>query len=292
MLLSNSRLRRGIGRALLYGAVILFVLWIIVPFWFTFVSSISTTKALSAQPWTPVPGDLTISSYKSVLLGETENVSGYGSSRAGARLVPALGRSFIVSLTLVLVNLLLGVLASYGLARFRFRGHKLAFRVIVLSRVVPAIAVVAPLFVVLRTLDLLNTVWALIITYNFFTLPLTILLLRNYFARLPTEVEEAAWVDGAGYLETLRRVALPLAVPAIAATGTLVFLEAWSEFFFALVFTNQLTVPPLLAGFQTLEQFSWPNLAAATVVALIPPLVIALLFQRFIVSALAEGAVK
>lgn len=291
MLPSYSRWRRGIGRALLYGAVILFALWIIVPFSFTLVSSISTTKALSTQPWTPVPGDLTLSNYKSVLLGEVGE-GGYGSSRAGARLLPALGRSFIVSLTLVCVNLLLGVLASYGLARFRFRGHRLAFRAIVLSRVVPGIAVVAPLFVALRALDLLNTVWALIITYNFFTLPLTILLLRNYFARLPTEIEEAAWVDGAGHLETLWRVALPLAVPALAATGTLVFLEAWSEFFFALVFTDQLTVPPLLAGYQTLQQFSWPTLAAATVVALIPPLAVSLLFQRFIVDALAEGAVK
>jgi multiple sugar transport system permease protein/trehalose/maltose transport system permease protein len=157
------------------------------------------------------------------------------------------------------------------------------------TRVVPAIAIVGPFFVFFREVNLLNTPWALVISYNVFTLPLAIIVLKNYFDQLPRSLEEASLVDGASRLQTLYLVVAPLARPGIAAAGVLIFLEAWSEFFYSLVLTNELTVPPLLASFQSAEQFNWNALAAATILAIIPPVVLAMCFQRNVVSALTAG---
>ena len=106
------------------------------------------------------------------------------------------------------------------------------------------------------------------------------------------EIEEAATIDGASRLRTLAVIVAPLAKPGLIAAGLLAFLEAWSEFFFALVLTDSLTAPPVVAGLQSLQQFSWTTLAAATVVTVIPPVIIAVAFQRYIVSGLASGSVK
>ena len=118
-----------------------------------------------------------------------------------------------------------------------------------------------------NVLGILNTPWALIISYNVFTLPLAIMILKNYFDQLPRELEEAAKIDGASRLLTLWLIIVPVAKPGLVAAAVLIFLEAWSEFFYSLVLTNQLTVTPLLAGFQSVQQFNWNSLAAATVMS-------------------------
>ena len=102
----------------------------------------------------------------------------------------------------------------------------------------------------------------------------------------------AAFVDGASRLRTLVLIVVPLARPGLVATGLLVFLEAWSEFFYAVVLTNSLTVPPLLASYVSLQTFTWNSLAAATVVSLLPPIALAVIFQRYIITGLSTGAVK
>ena len=142
---------------------------------------------------------------------------------------------------------------------------------LLVSRVVPAIAIITPFFVLFRVTGLINTPFALIFSYLLFTLPLSIWLLKSYFDALSPEIEEAAMVDGASRLRILWIIVAPLAAPGLIATGLLVFLESWSEFFYANVLTNQLTVPPLLASYNSLQTFSWNTLAAATVLSLIPP---------------------
>jgi ABC-type glycerol-3-phosphate transport system permease component len=191
-----------------------------------------------------------------------------------------------------LSNLIIGGLAGYAYSRYRFRGSRAGYFFLLASRVVPGIAIVVPFFVVFRSIGLINTPWALVLAYNLFTLPLSIWLLKSYFDHLPREVEEAAFVDGAGRLRTIAVIVAPLARPGLVATGLLIFLEAWSEFFYAVVLTNSLTVPPLLASYQSLQTFTWNTLAAATVVSLVPPILLAVVFQRYIVSGLSTGAVK
>lgn len=286
---SWSAVLRRVG---LYLGVVVYLLWTLLPLWFTGVSAVATPKAVTERPWRPIPSGMTAENFRSVLGGSASDGSGMGVSDAGSRLPSALWSSFLVAAAVVAISVSLGVLASYGLVRYRYRASGFVYTMILASRIVPAIAIVAPFFIAFRKAGLLGTELSLIISYNVFTLPLAVVLLTGYFRSLPPSVEMAAEVDGASLFTTLFRVVLPMAKPGIVAAALLVFLEAWSEFFFALTFASDLTVPPVLAGMQTLLQFGWPTLAAATVVSLVPPFVLAVALQKHLVTGLTSGAVK
>lgn len=275
----------------LYAGVLAFAIWILLPVWYLVVSSLITPGQLGIKPFPLVPSSITLDNYAAVLFGNTGG-KGIGSTDMGTRLVPAIGQSLIVSGCLVVLNLLIAGAAAYGLSRYPFRGARVFELSVIATRIVPAIAIIGPFFVAFRVMGVLNTPFALIISYNVFTLPLAIMILKNYFDQLPREIEEAAKIDGATRLQTLWIIIVPIAKPGLVAAGVLIFLEAWSEFFYALVLTNQLTVPPLLAGFQSVQQFNWNALAAATVMSMLPPTVLVLIFQRHVVGALTAGVGK
>lgn len=275
----------------LYAGVLAFAIWILLPVWYLVVSSLITPGQLGIKPFPLVPSSITLDNYAAVLFGNTGG-KGIGSTDMGPRLVPAIGQSLIVSGCLVVLNLLIAGAAAYGLSRYPFRGARVFELSVIATRIVPAIAIIGPFFVAFRVMGVLNTPFALIISYNVFTLPLAIMILKNYFDQLPREIEEAAKIDGATRLQTLWIIIVPIAKPGLVAAGVLIFLEAWSEFFYALVLTNQLTVPPLLAGFQSVQQFNWNALAAATVMSMLPPTVLVLIFQRHVVGALTAGVGK
>lgn len=219
----------------------------------------------------------------------TEVFSTVGVDAKGRLIIPALKNSTFISLVVVAINLVLAASAGYALSRTVNRWTKGFYSVVLVFRVIPALAVVGPFFAFFTALKLTNTPWALIVAYISFTVPLALMTMKNYFDQLPLEIEEAAAVDGANRWTTFLRITLPLAAPGLGATAVLVFLEAWSEFFYALVLTNRLTVTPALASFQSAQNFDWNSLAAATLVSMIPPVVIAVIFQRSIVGALSAG---
>ena len=281
--------RRSLAMSIVfYAGIVLFGLWILLPVWFLVMSSFTTLGQLSVRPFPLIPDQMTLENYYSVLTGSTGDEA-FGSIDVGARLVPAIGQSLLVSSLLVGLNLLIAGWAAYGLSRYPFTGARAFELSVIASRVVPAIAIIGPFFVAFRVFDMLDTPWALLISYNIFTLPIAILVLKNYFDQLPREIEEAAKIDGASRMLTLWIIVVPIAKPGLVAAGVLIFLEAWGEFFYALVLTNQLTVPPLLAGFQSVQQFNWNTLAAATVMSMLPPIVLAFVFQRYVVNALTAG---
>ena len=275
----------------LYAAVVVFALWVLLPVWYLVVSSLITPQQLGSKSFTYFPTSITFDNYLSILTGSTAS-AGFGTTDVGARLVPAIAQSFFVSTVLVVLNLVIAGSAAYALSRYPFPGSRQFELAVIATRVVPAIAIIGPFFVAFRVIGVLNSPWALIISYNVFTLPLAIMILKNYFDQLPREIEEAAKIDGAGRLLTLAIIILPIARPGLVAAGVLIFLEAWSEFFYSLVLTNQLTVPPLLAGFQSVQQFNWNALAAATVISMIPPVLLVMIFQRNVVGSLTAGVGK
>lgn len=281
--------RRSIGATLaIYLSLAVFLVWILLPVWYLVTSSLITPTQLGIKPFPLIPSSITFDNFLSVLGGRTGG-AGIGSIDTGSRLLPAIGQSLFVASVLVATNLVIAGLAAYGLSRYPFRGARAFELAIIATRVVPAIAIIGPFFVAFRVMGVLNTPWALIISYNVFTLPLAIMILKNYFDQLPREIEEAAKIDGATRLQTLWIIIVPIARPGLVAAGVLIFLEAWSEFFYSLVLTNQLTVPSLLAGFQSVQQFNWNALAAATVMSILPPIVLVLIFQRQVVGALTAG---
>ncbi|WP_433087180.1 carbohydrate ABC transporter permease [Dactylosporangium sp. CA-052675] len=290
--------RSRLASAGIYIGFALFLVWILFPLYFTVLSSFMGPSEIGAKPFHWWPHDPTAANYVAIFTGNSAPFSTgkdggiVSSTDAVARLMPAIARSLVVGIVVVASNLVIAGAAGYAFSRYEFRGSRLAYLLLLASRVVPAIAIVLPFFVAFRQLGLLNTSLALIISYNAFTLPLAIWLLKTYFDSVPKELEEAAEVDGASRLRCLLVVVTPIARPGLIAAGLLVFLEAWSEFFYSLVLTNALTVPPVVAGLQNLQQFSWTTLAAATMFTVVPPVLIALAFQRYIVTGLAAGSVK
>jgi ABC-type glycerol-3-phosphate transport system permease component len=296
---------RAVGyKFLLFVFAGFFLIWILLPIWFTVTSSFTLPAQIGEKPARYFPQSPTLDNYR-IVFGippsnqaectpgvDIQSCLGAESNNSVRKLTSAIANSLFVSTVLVILNLILATFAAYGLSRFPFRGSNFIFRATIVSRIVPGIVLIAPIFITLRVLGLLNTPWSLIIAYNAFTLPIAIILLTNYFDQIPRDIEEAAAVDGASRMQILRIILVPLVVPGLIATGVLVFLEAWSEFFFALVLTDALTVSPLLAGFLAMQTFNWTLLSAATVISLIPPVLLVLVFQRYVVSGLTVGAGK
>jgi multiple sugar transport system permease protein len=195
-----------------------------------------------------------------------------------------------------LLALLLGTPAAYALARFRFR--RVPNRDITVwflsQRVLPPVATVIPFYLVMRALGLLDTQLALILINATFVLPFVVVIVRQTFIDLPLELEEAALVDGAGHFGAFWRIALPLALPAIAATGLIIFAFAWNEFLFAITVASReaITIPVQMAGAVDTRGVQFWFMAVRAMIAMIPPVVVALLAQRFIVRGLTLGAVK
>jgi ABC-type glycerol-3-phosphate transport system permease component len=193
------------------------------------------------------------------------------------------------------LSVAIGALCAYALARLQFPGKALILAFVLAISMFPQISIVSPLYLLLRELGLINTYPGLVLPYLTFAMPLTIWLLVGFFRQLPAELEDAALMDGASRLRTLREIILPLAWPGLATTAILTFLYCWNEFLFALSFTlgpERYTVPVAIALFRGQYQVPWGEILAGAVVATVPVAVVVLIAQRRIVAGLTAGAVK
>ena len=218
----------------------------------------------------------------------------YIPSTAG-NLLPAMRNSFVVATLVVILNLLVGVPAAYAMAKIRFRGRSGSVYFILTTRVIPDIALVVPFFLVIKNLGLLDNIMSLVITYLAVTVPFTVFILIQYFEGLPDELDKAARVDGCSRFQTLTRVFLPLAMPSLVAVILFAFLTSWNEFLLALMFTQTAasqTLPIVLASFTSDFTISFSFINAAGLLAIVPPVIVAIIFERYIVSGLTAGAVK
>jgi ABC-type glycerol-3-phosphate transport system permease component len=209
-------------------------------------------------------------------------------------LVPIRNSLVVAGLTTLFV-IPMAALCAYALARMPFRGKRLLLALVLAVSMFPQISIVAPLYLGLRTLGLLNTYPGLVLPYLTFSMPLAIWLLTGFFRHFPRELEEAAMLDGASRFRALRDVVLPVAAPGLASTAILTFLYCWNEFLFALSFTlgpERYTVPVAIALFRGRYQVPWGEVLAGAIVATIPVVVLVLVFQRHIVAGLTAGATK
>ncbi|MGA2496047.1 MAG: carbohydrate ABC transporter permease [Roseiarcus sp.] len=193
-----------------------------------------------------------------------------------------------------LLALVIGAGVAYPLARRPGAvQQQVAFWILSL-RILPPIVIIIPLFLLFRSVGLTGTVWSLIILYTFMNLPLTIWLLRGFFADLPVEIEEAAYVDGASKLRTFLSVTLPLTLPGAISTGLLAFIFAWNEFLFANVLTDASTrtAPVALTEFVNPVSIEWNNIMSAGTLVVLPVWIFALAVQRYLVRGMTMGAVK
>lgn len=205
--------------------------------------------------------------------------------------------SILVSTSVVVLSLALGLLASYPLGRIKFKGRSTLLVTILGVSMFPQVAVLSGMFELIRVLGLYNNLLSLTLSYMIFSLPFTVWVLTTFMRDLPKELEEAALMDGATPLVVISRIYLPLLGPAMVTTGLLAFITAWNEFLFALTFTlstEQRTIPVAIGLISGASQYElpWANIMAASVIVTIPVVLLVLIFQRRIVSGLTAGAVK
>lgn len=203
--------------------------------------------------------------------------------------------STIVSLATTFIALVFSILAAYAFARFRFWGARVLLILVLVSQALPGASILLPLFRIIWELNLLDTHQGLILVYTGFVTPFCTWLLIGYFQSIPVELEDAARVDGASTLEVLYRIVVPLSAPAIVAVGAFAFLVAWNEFLFALILTRD-NAPTIAVGLVTsfFTQYVnvWNQVAAASIVFSLPPIMLFLLVQRQFIRGLTAGAVK
>lgn len=270
--------RRAPGRALALVATIAAITFCVGPFAWQVVTSLRPEAELGSHGW---PTTLTLASWEAVLLG-----------RPFAR---ALGNSLIVAAATTVIAIGLGGAAAFALARLPLRARRPILALTLATSMFPPIATVSPLFLVIRALGLRDHLAGLVLPSTGFAVPLAIWILTDFFAGVPHDLFRAARVDGCSPWQVLTRVFAPVAAPAVATTAILVFVQAWNELLFALTFTSspgQRTVPVAIALFAAEHQEPWGEIAAASVLATLPLLVVTLLFHRRVVAGLTAGAVK
>lgn len=222
--------------------------------------------------------------------------SNYANALERQNLVTAFGNSMLVAIVTMIVAVLLSMPMAYALARLKGKLRAAGTVWILISQVFPTILIIIPLFLVLRSLQLNDTLFGLILVYVTFTMPFTLWMLQGYVAAIPAELEEAAEMDGAGRFTILRTVILPLLAPGLVATAMFTFVSAWNEFFLALVLLQSpelYTLPIALRSFLGAEgQTQLGPLAAGAILATIPSLVIFGILQRKLTGGMLAGAVK
>jgi multiple sugar transport system permease protein len=262
---------------------VLVALFCLTPLYWILLTSLKEPGTEFRLPVRYLPVDISLESYQ-VVLGPD------------FRMQDAIRNSLIVSSAVTIGALLLAALAAYAIARLRFRYKIQSLLLIQAGGMVPAIVVIAPTFVLIRSLGLLSTLPGLILPNIAYSIPLSTWLLASYFANLPFELEDAAKVDGYPPLQVFWRVMLPLAAPGLFSAGVLVFLGSWGEFMLALTVSLGLpqaqTVPVAVMSFSQAFQLQWAWVSAGIVLSLIPVIALVLIFQRWVIQGLTAGAVK
>lgn len=303
----RQRLSRIAHSLMILAGSIVLAIYVIAPVTWLVSSSFQTEAEIVSVPPHWIPDEPTLQNFEAIFTAQEEeeityeNRSGQDPAAGGfipstaKNLLPAMWNSFIVATLVVILNLLVGVPAAYALAKIRFWGRDGSVYFILITRVIPDIALVVPFFLVIRKLGMLDSIFSLVLTYLAVTVPFSVFILLQYFEGLPDELDKAARVDGCSRFQALVRVFLPLSLPSLVAVVLFTFLTSWNEFLLALMFTQteaSQTLPILLAAFTSDFTISFSFINAAGVLAIVPPVIVAVIFERYIVSGLTAGAVK
>jgi multiple sugar transport system permease protein len=256
-------------------------LFILIPIYWMIATSFKNPNAIGNSPPSLGPNPLSGGNYSNAFVGYDFGIY--------------FRNSVIVTLGATVLVLFLGTLAGYALGRLPMRGKFTTLVILLMISVFPAVAVLPPLYLLMRNLGWLNSYQALILPYTAFNLPFAIWILRNYFLGIPKEMEETGRIDGAGPLRTVWTIVLPQALPGLFTAGIFCFTACWTEFLMALTFNssnNFRTIPVGIAEFGGNFQVPYGTIFAASVVAVVPIGVMVFIFRKFVISGLTSGAVK
>ena len=254
------------------------------PLWL-FISSIANLQELLKIPLRWLPEKPSFERYREILFSQGPE----------SEFRKTMWNSFFIALFVTIICVSLGSLAAYAFSRLRFPGKEKILFVLLFSYMLPPIAVIIPIYRIFSRYQMLDTKQALILIYSAILVPFVIWLMRTYFDTIPKDLEDAEKIDGCSHLGTLFRVIFPLSAPGIVATSLFAFLMSWEEFFIALILTSTpqaKTIPVAIAEFSGRHSIDFGMMATGGILAALPPILIAFVFQRYIVGGLLSGAVK
>lgn len=270
------------GRPIRVVLIAVSMVLILFPLYWLVTSSFKIKGEYLAYPPVLFPGKFTMESYRSVFSNDQLGLNFFN--------------TLIVAAVSTLISVLLGSMAAYSVARGSIgkRARKYFGLWFMIQKMYPAIATAIPVYLVMRTLHLIDTKTALIIMNTSFNLPLVIWLMMGFFEQLPHELEESAMLDGCGFTKRFFYIIFPITKPGIIASGILAFIGAWNEFLFAVILSvnHSKTLPVVIAGFITDRGLAWGPMAVTAVITLAPVLLVVWLAQKNFVQGLAMGAVK
>ncbi|MER7129148.1 carbohydrate ABC transporter permease [Streptosporangium saharense] len=281
----TPRSRKLLGKIGLNTAAILVFLFAVFPVYWMVSTAFKSNEEIFTTRFIPFPTDPTIEHVQRVF---SEGVAGHSIWRY-------MLNSAIVAVGTVLVGAVFSLLAATAVARFRFRGRTSFLILLLIVQMVPAEALLIPLFLMVRRAGLYDQLLGLVVVNVALTLPFGIWMLRTFVAAVPKSLEEAAWIDGASRFTTFWRVLFPLVAPGLVATSIFTFITAWNEFVFALTLISDqggYTMPVALRYFVSQRSVDWGGIMAASTLMTIPVIIFFLLVQRRMVSGLVSGAVK
>jgi multiple sugar transport system permease protein len=268
-----------LAKALYAGAMLVVAVWALFPLYWMVATSLKPGNLPFAYPpvWTFRP-----------------TLEHYAQAIARGGMLRAFPNSLIVASADTVISVVLGALAAFGLARFPLRRKRDIWFWIISNRMMTPVAMVLPFFLLADALNLLDTRLVLILAYLTFNVPLVVWIMLGFFQAVPVALDEAAMIDGAGYLTTLLRITLPLTLPGLVVSAIFVFIFSWNELLFALVLTREAarTMPVLTTTFMTGMGIEWGQMAATGTATVLPIVVFSLFVSRYIVRGLTLGAVK
>jgi multiple sugar transport system permease protein len=285
--MSRGNLLSPATRAVL---LLLYLGYTLLPIIWLFLSTVQTQASLLTLPVPIIPHEITLRYYAEIF-----SPAAFGEFSGQSTFLLALRNSSVVSVGATAVAILLGTPAAYVFARFNMPRKHTLLLIVLGTQLLPSVALIIPLFRMLRGAGLLDSLLGLILAYSTFSLPFVVWIMTSYFQSVPRELEEAARMDGASRWQAFTRVALPLAAPGLAVTAIFTLLNAWDEFFLALIFTSTYaskTLPVALAEFFGRHSVNWGMLVTGGFIASLPPIALSFVFSRYIVAGLSAGGLK
>lgn len=264
-----------------YGILVLLTIIIGFPLYWMVSSSLKPGPELFTSPPNLIPKSLTLEWYREVILR----------SQAPQLFI----NSFVVATATMIINLVIAIPGAYSLTRFKYLGRDLFFFSTLSSYVFPAILLLVPLFLILSSLHLIDTLGGIILSHTIITVPFSLWLMRSFFLTIPVELEEAALVDGSTYLGAFVRIVLPIAAPGALSTGLIAFIFSWNEFLFASVIatsSSTKTLPVGISEFITSFDIRWGEIMALGTITTIPVIIFFIFIQKYFVKGLTAGALK
>ncbi|MBQ8129875.1 MAG: carbohydrate ABC transporter permease [Clostridia bacterium] len=271
---------RGYRFLTLWLPLILFLVFLLFPFYWTLVTSLKTDTELHSLTVVYWPQQPTLAAYR--YLFQQYNF------------LHPMRNSLLVAVITMALSLTVSTLAAYSFSRFRFPGRKPLMMLFLTNNMFPTVLLLIPLFTNMRKLGLLYTPWSLVLSYTTFTIPFSVWLMNGYLNDLPVSLEEAAMVDGANRAQAFLRIVLPILLPCLLATGVYIFMQSWNEYTFAVLFTNEKsrTIPVALKNLIGQLGVQWELITAGGIITIIPVCIMFFFAQKRLVSGLTAGAVK